>query len=63
MAQCAHCGSQKLTERPCPRCGAKENDTFDMAKESPVKCVGCGTMVKVLEPKCPACGGHEFDFR
>lgn len=24
MAKCARCGSLKLTERPCPRCGGNE---------------------------------------
>jgi hypothetical protein len=25
MAQCARCGSQKLTEQPCPLCGGQRN--------------------------------------
>jgi len=25
MAQCAKCGSPKLTEQPCPKCGAGRN--------------------------------------
>lgn len=25
MATCIRCGTQKLTERPCPKCGGMEN--------------------------------------
>lgn len=25
MAKCAKCGSSKLTERPCPKCGGTKN--------------------------------------
>lgn len=26
MAKCAKCGGPKLTEKPCPKCGARAND-------------------------------------
>lgn len=29
MAFCLKCGSAKLTEQPCPRCGTRENQEPD----------------------------------